>query len=217
MPNSLRERLFESTPRRREIKSRLNVMIFGPYAGDCKYILRSIGEVLLKTHNIRADICEDAPVSKSLQRLSDRVSDDVYNFNASMECINNADYAVFLFLETKQRRFEPYGPFRESKLDMYDRPHYIPQDLNAANVIEFREWVRRGSPNPSRCVLIYEDSVDIALGSFVRGLVINHEIRPYSIETNSWGDAVKKLSSTIAGDFEAWITENEQMLLELIS
>lgn len=216
MGEPLDDRLKDKLTKRDRIKRHINVMLFGPYAGDCKYILRDVAKKLRKKSNIQAEICMDLPDSSTLKELSLTAPADIYNLYSSIECINTADYAVFLFLKSRQRRFEPFGPFTEDNIDMYDRPHYIPQDLNASDVIEFEKWVSRGIPNPSQCMVIYEGDVERALGSLVRGLVQKGEIRTKSVETASRGNTVQKLSSAIRGDFEAWITDNEQRLLARI-
>lgn len=215
-PNSmseyLRDRLGQGSTKRDQIKAQIQVVIFGPYAGDCKFILRSVGTLLREKSNINAHICEDVPDSRALRDESYGDEVDEYNLQSSIECVNTADYAVFAFLKARQRRFEEYGPFKEREIDKYHRPHYIPQDLNASNVIEFEKWMDAGMPNPARCSVIFEDDVGIALGSLVRGIVQTGSITVNEIDTTR-GDTIQKMYATIRADFESWLTANEQRFL----
>lgn len=119
-----------------QLRRHLRVRIFGPYAGECSYILGDVAEQLREEDNYDARICLEVPESATLNDQDD--DKDIYNLDASIECLNTADAAVFVFMSSEEYRFEGA----------------IPHEIHSSAVIELYHWCQLTSSNSPTLVII---------------------------------------------------------------
>lgn len=191
MTDEWAERYASRTDLPRKLKSNLTIHLFGPYTGDCSYILGDIAEAL-REEFYNAKVCYELT---QLPALSEVEEGDVYNWQASLECIRQADTAVFLFLEAKDRRFD--GD--------------IPQDINSSVILEFAEWSNQ-SPRGDDCFVIYENEMEQEIGSLIRGVVEEGTIENRKVTTTDRKDTVESMTDAISGQSRIWLNRFEPML-----
>jgi hypothetical protein len=158
----------------------------------------------LREEGYSAKICLNSPEIKT---VSEKDSSDVYNLESSLDCIDQADACVFIFMSSNKWKFFDYSPFY---------PDLPPQEFNSSVVIEFDRWKQGVSRNEAG-LIIYENDMEEQLGSLVRGVTKSGNLYSESIETHSYGHAITQITDTIAGRGRNWADLFEKRLLDRMS
>ena len=117
----------------RRLKEQLATRIFGPYAGFCSNILVDVAERLRKKEHYDAQTCLGAPLMRAVSEIE---SSSEYNLAASLECIEQADACVFVFMDTDLWKFAGANPTSEPSRCIANTPP-LPSDLNSSVAVEF--------------------------------------------------------------------------------
>lgn len=159
----------------------LQVHICGPYAEDCHAYLTELKNRLREEAFTRAKICTDMPETtpKRLQKdtLSQDEKQELREFwtEASYRFLQNADVAVFLFLDpTHVRDSLPDRAFRDDENPYSDHAadlHDLPQDANGSVLVELGYWLDKMEQPPARTLVLFEESNFDETGSLVSGRV----------------------------------------------
>jgi len=174
-------------------------------------MLADVAERIQEEDQYDARICLDVPESAALQSKDG----DVFNLEASLECLGTADAAVFVFISPEKYRFREFGPTpNEEDADYYDSVE-IPREIHSSAVIELYHWCQV-SAGLHPTLVIYENGMEEHLGSLVRGVVKSGDITVREIETSSRGDAVDSIKTAVAAQSQIWATELEDLLCERI-
>lgn len=176
-----------------ELRKALTVRVFGPYKGDCSYILTDTTERIRNERGYEARLCIEAPEIGQIPELKQTREDDVYNFGASLECLNQAHAAVFVFMKAEPERF-----------DSTEENSQLPQDLNSSVVVELSKWIDM-APRTDACFVVYENGVEEELGSLVRGIVRKGDIDTRYTTTNSRAETVETLCKVISAQCRVWV------------
>lgn len=145
----------------------LNLHILGPYSGDCHAFLTELKLFLHDRRFTGARLCSDrndAPPN-DLTKAERRE----FWTRMSYEFLENADVAVFVFLEDDLSR-ESYLPDRAFEKE----PHgggSIPQDINASVVEELGYWRREIGASADLTYVLFEEGCHEEIGGLVEGSV----------------------------------------------
>lgn len=196
----------------------LRVRIFGPYNGDCSYILNAAARQVRCDNDYDARLCLEIPEVDPLATFSSDEKTERYNLEASLECLNRADFAVFVFMRAKERRFRKFGPRREPNFEgeSYFKDPDIPQDLNSSVVLEYSKWID-SDPRSDKCLVIYEDGMKDVLGSLIHGLADREDIYCKEVVASTRGEAINRIGRGIAGHCRKWFDDYDDYLSDLVS
>lgn len=214
-------RLNSAREREKKINSQLKIRIFGPYAGDCEEILKRVAERLRSEENYDAEVCSDLDMPPYIEdyRGSSGETNPVYNLEASLEAIRQADAAVFIFMEADDLRFRVYGPFPEDNESDYYPYQGPPSDLNSSVIVEFTEWIRKtrggvGDGGYDGTLVTYEGDARNQLGSLVRGIIAQGEYTPVDIDEGTREKTVTEIYESICGAARGWKDDMNSVLVD---
>jgi len=145
----------------------LQLHILGPYSGDCHAFLTELKLWLQGRRFKRARLCSDRDDTPpdGLTEVEERE----FWTRMSYEFLENADVAVFIFLEDELSR-ESYLPERAFEKEPHGRGS-IPQDINASIVEELSYWRRDIGASPDHTLVLFEHECYDEIGSLVEGSV----------------------------------------------
>lgn len=191
-----------------DLKEDLVIRIFGPYAGDCSYILSDVDDKL-QHEGYNAKICLKAPESNSVSAMDEG---EIYNLVASIDCMRQADVAVFVFLRAKEERFNEEEENSEDNVNENGNNTSIPQDLNSSVVVEFTKWVDHLDYTNERALVIYEDGIDEEIGSLIRGITREGSLPTRTVKASSREDLIRSIYRSIVGQSVTWTEELRDIL-----
>jgi hypothetical protein len=149
------------------LKSDLKIHMFGPYEGFCSHILEEISEKL-RRKNYETYTCAelDYPdIPSGLPR-------DQENWVKSVNCLERADVAVFIFLE----------PFDERVLD----PDKSPEEMNSSVCTELNHWISGLDKKSHRTFVVFEGEMREAMGSLINGIVLENSIESIDVSPRGY-------------------------------
>lgn len=136
-------------------KPDLDLVLFGPYSGMCSHVLEEIASQLRRNDYDSVRVCSEYPDPDR----TDDMTDDEYNWIRSVKCLEESEFAAFVFMEAFESRFPGY----ES----------VPNELNSSVSSEFTYWSSRLRMSPERTLVVYEGDISENLGSLIPGQVDN--------------------------------------------
>lgn len=205
MSNEWSNRYLRRDRKGKIIRRALRARVFGPYEGDCSYILSAAADRVQLEDDYTVELCLDVPEVDPLASFDSDQNKPRYNLEASLECLQQADYAVFVFMRAKERRFRKYGPREAGSFSVgnYFEETEIPQDLNSSVVLEFSKWLN-SDPRCDKCMVIYENNMKTRLGSLIHGLADREGVFCTEINTEFRGETIRKISRAIASQCKFW-------------
>jgi hypothetical protein len=139
-----------------------NFHIFGPYRGDYQDILESLAQFLRDNGYTGATLCSELPDHHRPAGMSKGEQ----NWWESVNCMYNADAAIFLILEPLDARLN--GKPKEG--------------LNSSVFAEITYWMQFFAHRKQGTLIVYEGDMT-EVGSLISGLVEIGDCTDFTIET----------------------------------
>lgn len=181
------------------LKQYLDVHIFGPYAGACSCILKTVTGGLRGQHNCRAKLCAELPEMESIRDRTETHSE--YNYKASVECMELADRSVFVFMEPKPSRFA-------------DPDAHSFAELNSSVIVELTMWIHDHDYSKRKSFVIFEGDMRDELGSLIDGLVRTEGVVGRDIETSSREETINYFTDAVDAQIWNWVQDAGPILRE---
>lgn len=163
-------------------KSKLDIVIFGPYEGVCSAILLEIERQLQKEeYNAKTCLNVQDPTFPS------RLTVDEKNWLRSEKCLKVADVAIFVFMEAVTSRNLRSGT------NSYD--------LNSSVVQEYTYWLTSLNMSNDRTFILFEGESRKQLGSLVGGLADNQGIETADVDCEDY----RSMYQEIVGQCWRWV------------
>lgn len=149
----------------------LQVHIFGPFEGDCFAYLNEVKFRLQEAGFEDAKVCDDRG-NEPPEDADDQERMEFW-WEESREFLENADVAVFLFLDHIFERSELPNRARDLARD----PREDPSEVNSSVVAELSYWLGEIEDSKDRALVLFEDGAYDRLGSLVAGMVGTRDVR----------------------------------------
>jgi len=162
----------------------LEAHIFGPYYGDCYAYLTELKLQLREKGFESVKLCADrggAPPGDATPE-----EENAFWWEESERFLNNADVAIFIFLDHVFTRENLPERARE-EASGFDSD-YAPE-INSSVLLELMYWLRE-SGDPDRTLIIFEEGVYDKLGSLASGVAEAEDVDYGVIENESVGEAI---------------------------
>jgi hypothetical protein len=208
-PDLFEQRYGSRDSQLQQLREALVVRVFGPYGGTCSDILKEATSTL-RDEGYNVKLCIEANEISHLKPMTEiEEGTPEYNFEASLECIRQADVGVFVFMKAKRRRF------LNRLLKATSKRNALPQDMNSSVVLELSKWTSQTSRSDD-CFVIYENNKSHPIGSLIPGAVTSQELCSWEIETTHRQSAVEAIVNVIRGRCRGWIDQFEPQLQERV-
>lgn len=177
----------------------LQLHILGPYSGDCHAFLTELKLWLQDRRFERARLCSDRNDTPpdSLTETEERE----FWTQMSYEFLENADVAVFVFLEDELSR-ESYLPKRAFEKDPHSNGS-VPQDINASVVEELSYWRRDIGASSDHTLVLFEEGCHEEIGSLVEGSVSLADIQYEVFDSHD----IEQTQRLIHGVAQNWVMD----------
>lgn len=162
----------------------LKAHIFGPYYGDCYAYLTELKLQLRERKFESVKLCADREGTPPDDATPEE--EDAFWWKESEIFLNNADVAIFIFLDHVFTRENL--PERAKKESSDVDPDYVPE-INSSVLLELMYWLRE-SGDPDRTLIIFEEGIYDKLGSLVSGVAEAEDVDYDVIENESVEEAI---------------------------
>jgi hypothetical protein len=137
--------------------------IFGPYHGDCYAYLTELKYQLQENGFEGAKLCadkEDEPPHGATEE-----EENVFWWEKSREFLDDADVAIFVFLDHIFTREGLPDRAREKAKDVEDSV-----EINSSVIVELVYWLQE-DVNRNRTIILFENGIYEEMGSLIPGLI----------------------------------------------
>jgi hypothetical protein len=174
----------------------LHIHLCGPYINDCHAYLSTVKQHLRDEGFTNTKLCtdwvEDPPehLDKPSEERSQTEEQKLREFwtDVSKEFLDNADVAVFFFLDPTPARSE----LSSDTVDDVDHSvhhrhdeYELSQDPNGSVLVELRHWLDTVGVDPDRTFVIFEETNYEETGSLVSGEVGNRDVHWEKVPTDN--------------------------------
>lgn len=174
-PNGLREEVEKVEDQsEKALYPYLRLHILGPFSGDCHAFLNEVKLRLQEEGYESAAICsdrEDEPPENA-----DPQEEAEFWHSVSIDFLENADVAVFFFLNDELDRQENLPERAFEKEPFSETDDEVPQDLNSSVIEELNYWLDSIDEKRERTLVIFEDEASDDIGSLITGKVSKEDV-----------------------------------------
>ncbi|MFC7070645.1 hypothetical protein ACFQL9_13405 [Halobaculum lipolyticum] len=163
--------------------SDLQVHVFGPYRGECEDILKSVTEYLRQEGYEKAAICSEIPNHGKKGSMSRSEK----NWWESVSFMNNADVAVFVFLEPTAERI--------------NMSHA--QGLNSSVIAELVFWSHFFASDKIGTLVLFEGDLYDSMGSLISGVIEANGIESQNVPSQD----IDEIKNTVLTNCIQWLWE----------